>query len=186
MGVPTEHTSGPAHRRLIANALNLISQRRSVLMDEVDVSSGSPTSADFTDIPSWVRKITVQFAGVSTNGTSNWLVQLGTGGSPETSGYLGAGAHTGTTTGGTNFTAGFGLGFAGATNVAHGALVLTLEDQANNTWVCEGVVAASSSAHTMSCAGSKSLAGVLDMIRVTTVNGTDTFDAGAVAVRYER
>jgi len=34
-------------------------------------------------------------------------------------------------------------------------------------------------------AGSVSLAGALDIVRITTVNGTDAFDAGAINVMYE-
>ena len=33
--------------------------------------------------------------------------------------------------------------------------------------------------------GSISLAGTLDRVRITTVNGTDTFDAGTINIRYE-
>ena len=33
--------------------------------------------------------------------------------------------------------------------------------------------------------GKKSLAGVIDRLRVTTVNGTDTFDAGSIGVLVE-
>jgi len=34
-------------------------------------------------------------------------------------------------------------------------------------------------------AGTKTISGVLDRIRLTTVNGTDTFDAGSVNILYE-
>jgi hypothetical protein len=33
--------------------------------------------------------------------------------------------------------------------------------------------------------GSKSLSAALDRVRLTTVNGTDTFDAGSVNIMYE-
>lgn len=36
-----------------------------------------------------------------------------------------------------------------------------------------------------SMAGSITLPGTLDRIRITTVNGTDTFDAGSVNIMYE-
>ena len=39
------------------------------------VASTSGTSIDFTGIPSWVKRITVMFNGVSTNGTSNIQIQ---------------------------------------------------------------------------------------------------------------
>jgi hypothetical protein len=56
---------------------------------ETAKASTSGTSVDFTGIPSWVKRVTVMFSGVSTNGTSVVLVQLGAG-SVTTSGYLGA------------------------------------------------------------------------------------------------
>jgi hypothetical protein len=42
-----------------------------------------------------------------------------------------------------------------------------------------------SGASSASCGGLKSLSGVLDRIRITTVNGTDTFDAGSINIMYE-
>ena len=33
--------------------------------------------------------------------------------------------------------------------------------------------------------GGLSLAGALDRVRITTVNGTDTFDAGSINIMYE-
>ena len=53
-------------------------------------NSTSGTSIDFTGIPSWVKKITVMFNGVSTNGASNLRIQLGST-TMQTSGYSGAG-----------------------------------------------------------------------------------------------
>lgn len=43
-------------------------------------ASTSGVAVEFTGIPSWVRRITVLFNGVSTNGVNNILVQVGTGG----------------------------------------------------------------------------------------------------------
>lgn len=50
-------------------------------------ASTSGTAIDFTGIPSWVKRITVMFSGVSTNGTSVPQIQVGAG-SVTTSGYL--------------------------------------------------------------------------------------------------
>jgi hypothetical protein len=36
-----------------------------------------------------------------------------------------------------------------------------------------------------SSSGTKSLSATLDRIRITTVNGTDTFDAGSINILYE-
>ena len=34
-------------------------------------------------------------------------------------------------------------------------------------------------------AGTKTLSGTLDRVRITTTNGTDTFDAGSINIFYE-
>ena len=49
------------------------------------------TSADFTSIPSWVRRITLIFSDISLSGSDNLLIQIGDSGGLETTGYLGAG-----------------------------------------------------------------------------------------------
>jgi hypothetical protein len=36
-----------------------------------------------------------------------------------------------------------------------------------------------------SSAGAVTLSGTLDRVRITTVNGTDTFDAGSINILYE-
>jgi hypothetical protein len=69
------------------------------------VASTSGTSIDFTSIPAWVKKITVMFDRVSTNGTSFVQVQLGTSGGFVITGYVSAASNTGT---GISSTTGFG------------------------------------------------------------------------------
>ena len=136
----------------------------------------SGTEKDFT-IPAWAKKITVNFVGVSTNGTSNVMIQIGDP-TVETSGYL-------CTSGTTAFTTGFGIDSGNAAAVRHGTITLVLADAASFTWVASGVVARSDTASTVQTAGSKSLSAALSTVRVTTVNGTDAFDAGSVNVLYE-
>lgn len=148
-------------------------------------NSTSGTSIDFTGIPSWAERITVMFNGVSTNGTSVVIVQVGSG-SITTSGYLGAAtAYAGGSTGSAaNFTTGFAAGnFNTAANVRHGALVLN--NLSGNIWSCNGTIALSDSAGTGSSAGTISLGGTLDQIRITTVGGVNTFDAGSINILYE-
>lgn len=148
-------------------------------------ASTSGTSIDFTGIPAGVKRITVMFTGVSTNGTSNYLVQIGAG-SVTTSGYLGASSIT-TATGvvTSNFTTGFGInqGGVGTSVVFHGSLSLFLVT--GNTWAASGVMAQSNSTYMMFSSGSIALSGTLDRVRITTVNGTDTFDAGSINILYE-
>jgi hypothetical protein len=152
------------------------------------VASTSGTSIDFTSIPSWVKRITVNFSGVSTNGTSIPLLQLGDSGGVETSGYLGAGSSVfnGSTTSAEQQTAGFGIGGGmGAFVIFHGSIQITLLDATANTWCANGVLARSDVACVFNCGGAKSLSATLDRVRITTVNGTDTFDAGSINILYE-
>jgi hypothetical protein len=149
-------------------------------------ASTSGTSIDFTSIPSWVKRITVMFSGVSTNGSSVPIVQLGTSGSPATTGYFGG--STGLAAG-TLQTIDYTTGFAfrndsNSSRTASGQFIFSLLSSSTNTWVMTGGVYLESAVAGISF-GSKSLSGTLNMIRLTTVNGTDTFDAGSVNILYE-
>ena len=155
-----------------------------VLVSGTAVASTSGASIDFTSIPSWVKRITVMFNGVSTSGTSIPLFQVGTGGTPTTSGYLGASSSVDAATASTtNLTTGFGCNSASAASVIHGAIIIT--NITGNTWVANGTFSKSNAASTIPTAGSVALAGTLNMVRITTVNGTDTFDAGTINILYE-
>jgi hypothetical protein len=149
------------------------------------VASTSGTSIDFTSIPSWVKRITVMFNGVSTNGTSLPQIQIGFG-SVSTSGYLGTATIANAAPATSLFTTGFGIAPTGnwaAVVVLQGSYTICLI--ASNTWVCSGSVGRSDTAGTYLTNGSLALGGALDRVRITTVNGTDTFDAGSINILYE-
>lgn len=149
------------------------------------VASTSGTSIDFTSIPSGVKRITVMLSGVSTNGTSNPLVQLGAG-SVTTTGYNCYAAYAGAGSAiSAGFTNGFGITLGNAANLYNGHFVFTL--QTGNAWVGSYVVGdnTSGSYYVATGGGNITLAGTLDRIRITTVNGTDTFDAGSINILYE-
>lgn len=148
------------------------------------VASTSGTSIDFTSIPSWVKRITVMFNGVSTNGTSNLIVQIGTGGTPKTSGYLGTADTWSTGVAATLITNGFGLTRSiSATSILNGNAIISTSG--SNAWSSMGMLGSSESAFMHVGAGSVSLSGTLDMVRITTVGGTNTFDAGSINILYE-
>jgi len=152
------------------------------------VASTSGTAIDFTSIPSWVKRITLMFKGVSTNGASTpWLIQIGDSGGIENTGYLATSSRmTVSATGTGASTAGFPLTVDNsATNVCHGSIAITLFDLSTNSWVASGVFANSALTETNTVAGSKSLSATLDRVRITTTNGTDAFDAGQVNILYE-
>jgi len=67
----------------------------------------------------------------------------------------------------------------------HGSVNLVMEDETNFTWISSSILASSGTARINIAAGSKSLSAALDRVRITTVNGTDTFDAGAINILYE-
>lgn len=148
------------------------------------VASTSGTSIDFTSLPTWVKKITVMFSGVSTNGTSNQQIQIGAG-SVDTSGYAGAcGYSNASSTAVSSFTAGFGIVNSwGAANNYGGSITLT--SLGSNIWVASGVIALGNTTNVFYTAGTKTLSGTLDRVRITTANGTDTFDAGTINILYE-
>jgi len=146
------------------------------------VATTSGTAIDFTGIPSWVKRITVSLSGVSTNGASLVQVQLGAG-TIQTTSYAGAAGFYPTATGAL-FTTGIGLEAVGsASQVRHGSVVLV--SMGSNMWGCTVNIGYSHAAVVSQGGGSVTLTGVLDRIRLTTVNGTDLFDAGSVNVMYE-
>jgi hypothetical protein len=138
---------------------------------------------DFTSIPSWVKRITMMFSGVSTNGTSNLLVQIGAG-SVEVTGYVSTGQTLTGGVGGANAssTAGMIIVDGAAANVMTGQIFLTT--LGSNIWVSSHALRQTTAACVFG-AGDKTLSGTLDRVRLTTVNGTDTFDAGSVNILYE-
>jgi len=147
------------------------------------VASTSGTSIDFTSIPSWVKRVTVAFLGVSTSGTSNLLIQIGAG-SVVSTGYSSISGVIGVSTAASgSSTAGFLIRSNQAAAVLGGSVFLTLGT--TNSWVASGVVSDTSIPGIYMTAGYLALAGALDRVRITTVNGTDTFDAGTINILYE-
>lgn len=143
-------------------------------------ASTSGTSIDFTSIPSWVKRVTVMLSGISTNGTSLFLVQLGDSGGVETTGYAsGAGSRSGET----SSTAGFVLNAAGVAAMTFSGSV-QISTLGSNLWVTSGVLSRSDG-FANGFGGNKTLSDTLDRVRITTVNGTDAFDAGSINIIYE-
>jgi hypothetical protein len=156
------------------------------LVSGTAVASTSGTSINFTDIPAGVKRITVMFNGVSTNGTGIPTIRLGTGGTPATTGYLSCAsvASQGATNSVFATTDGFGFYGGAASYVQQGSFIFT--NISGNSWVCQGILNSTSGVNFVTfVAGSVTLGGVLNMVRITTSNGTDTFDAGSINILYE-
>jgi hypothetical protein len=150
--------------------------------------TASGTAVDFTGIPSWVKRITVMFSGVSTNGTSALQIRIGDSTGIVSTGYASSGGfiqQSTTFAGVANATSGFQIStnFA-ATNSLSGIASISL--LSGNVWCATGTFTTQASTPSGAfTAGSKTLSGTLDRIRITTVNGTDTFDAGSINILYE-
>ena len=160
------------------------------LTSAVAIPATSGTTIQFTGIPSWAKKITFSYSDLSTNGASSPIIQIGDG-SYEITGYLGAtfaGISGSTTTSSSNFVGGVGFQIGPANTQAaenkRNAL-FTLALIGNNTWALSGASGDSVGYNVSIVAGSKALAGVLDRIRLTTINGTDIFDSGLVNIMWE-
>lgn len=157
-------------------------------MQLMTAKSATGTAVDFTGIPSWVKRVTVMFGGVSTSGSSSLLIQIGTSSGFTTSGYASNACSLGQsgTTGHTASTAGFSSttgqqGTASCTYTGNSQIAL-LE---SNTWIASSVISSGPVGGVNYSAGTVALAGTLDRVRITTVNGADTFDAGTINLLLE-
>lgn len=144
------------------------------------LASTSGTSIDFTSLPTGIKRITVNFQGVSTSGSSFVIIQLRVSGSFVTSGYLGSTDGSSAT----NITAGLTTStHNSAADVRHGSIIIN--SMGGNIWTSVASIGLSNAANIAKGASSVALAGVVDGIRITTVGGADTFDAGNINISYE-
>jgi hypothetical protein len=158
------------------------------LVSDTAQLSTSGTSIDFSNIPSWAKRITVMFNNVSKNGTASILIQAVTSSFVIQSGYTGAGSSLGGTAATTAYTTGFGIRALAAADVVSGVVQLSLCDTGvinPNNWIASGVLANTASAVTFTTAGGISLGQPLVGVRVTTSTGTDVFDLGSINIFYE-
>lgn len=146
------------------------------------VASTSGTTIDFTGIPSWAKRITVMFNGVSLNSANNLIVQLGTSSGVTSTGYLSTSSRVAATVQTSSVTNGFNINNAIATEVVSG--LMTITNISGNIWISSHSMKLSTGT-TGSGGGDVTLGGVLDRVRITSVNGTDTFDAGSINILYE-
>ena len=146
----------------------------------VQVASTSGTAIEFTGIPSWVKKLTVMLNGVSSSGTSPMQLQLGS------TTYSTSGYNSGVWTANTfNSSSTSGL-ILQATNLGSytfygNVIVCTL---GSNTWVSSHSLGSPETDNSIG-GGGVTLGGSLDRIRLTTVGGTQTFDAGTINIIYQ-
>ena len=143
------------------------------LTSDTAKTSTSGSSVEFTSIPSWVKRITVMFDGVSLNGTDRFLIQLGDSGGYETTGYV-------STSGNNTSTSGFLAGQNNASDLQY--MLMTIANMSGNSWVSSSDT--TNGVGTLTGAGFKTLSDVLDRIRVVPT-GSNAFDAGSINIMYE-
>jgi hypothetical protein len=148
----------------------------------------SGVAKEFTNIPAWARRVTLHLWFVSTNGTANLLVQLGTGGAPTTSGYTGHSTFSWVSPVQQDVVLISSVNgipiFNNAAGYSHFG-TLTFNNVGGNAWLASGqLVSAGTQGSTIS-GGFIELAGALDCLRIVTANGTDAFDQGAVNITWE-
>jgi len=164
---------------LTGNVTGSLTQGGSLTLATAQTASG--TAVDFTSIPSWAKRITVMFSGISTSGTSPLLIQIGSG-SIDSSGYSSVG--TGSDAGGSSIntsTSGYVIRLNSSSNSVSAQMMIYIIS--SNIYISShsGSIGTAS----ISGGGTKTLSGILDRLRITTVNGTDTFDAGTINISYE-
>jgi hypothetical protein len=168
---------------LVLNGTTGVQDNSGAFVRATAVASTSGTSIDFTSIPSWVKRVTVVFNEVSTNGSSLYNIRLGTSGGVVASGYVATGTGVGSGVGTTSSTSGFIFGDGiSSGNTVSGIFVITNIE--SNNWIFSGTAKRSTGDQSIGN-GSISLAGTLDRVRITTANGTDTFDLGSINILYE-
>lgn len=158
---------------------------RARLVRGTAVASTSGTSIDFTTIPSWTKRLTVLFNDVSLSGTADLLIQVGVSTGVVTTGYASSSSFAGTAVDASaaTSTAGFIVRAGAAAATIAGAM--TINNISGNIWVASLAGARTDTASVVVAGGTKTLGAVLDRVRITTTNGTDTFDAGSLNILYE-
>jgi hypothetical protein len=145
-------------------------------------ASTSGSSISFTGIPSWVKKITVMFSGVSVNASATVYIRLGTSSGATTSGYLGAAfyVNAGNANQASTYWPVDGTS-TGAASLRHG--VYTIANVTGNTWAMSGGTSNSNDTGTSVTNGSIPLAATLDRVLIEPSSGA--FDAGTINILYE-
>lgn len=143
--------------------------------------------ADNTGIPSWAKRVTILYAGLSLNtgGVNPIIFRIGTSGGIVSTGYVGSQGYVGGPPASTLMSTGFELYQDTAADALSGSLTLQLLNSANNHWVATGVAGATAAAYMRYIGGHITLSGLLNQIQLTTGNGIATFDAGTINIMVE-
>ena len=177
-----------------ANAAVATANAAARLVIGTAVNPTSGTSVNFTGIPSWAKRISVNFANISTNGTSAEVIRVGTSSGFVTSGYAATCSYitTASSAASVDSSAGFNLmgqNASGNQVQLSGRVVIDLVGVFSGTtyWACSGVISRIDPGLNFQkfVAGQIGLSGTLDRIQLTTIVGTASFDGGLVNIIYE-
>ena len=153
------------------------------IVQSTSQATTSGTSITFSSIPSWVKRITIMFNDVKSDGTSGRLIQIGSG-SVQSTGYVSSSCFSNVSNqaGGVSSTAGFIIYRNVATDLTSGIMVLS--SFGSNIWVSNHACKNSTA---LCCfgGGNVTLSGTLDRIVLTNALGTNAFNAGSVNILYE-
>lgn len=171
-------TAGAVNSTYIANSAVTPAKLSQPLTLGTAVASTSGTSIDFTNIPSWVNRVTVIYQGVSLNNADEHQILLGTSSGFVTTGYS-------YTCNSTNFTTGFVISGSASGSGYQYAGTAVLTRVSGNLWVVTSQISPATTANaTRSGNGWVNLGSALTQLRCTT-NGTGIFDAGSINILYE-
>lgn len=172
------------HYTIFGDPADLATLRATLTKSGTAVATTSGTAHTFSSIPTGIKYIAISLAGVSTNGTSGYMIQIGDSGGLENGSYAGSDSDAAGSD-----TAAYNSGFViyntpDATSTVSGICTLVLLDSSTNTWAESHNMSGTSAGTVRHGAGSKSLSGTLDRVSLTTVTGTPVFDAGKVNILY--
>lgn len=154
------------------------------LLNVLPTQSASGSGVTFSGIPTGVRRVTLNWAGVVGTGNYNLMIQLGTAGGIASSGYVTTGAYYGTSTAALS-------GYTGSwqtvgwyvTYTTTGSLVFT--SLGSNVWVGVGTYAVEGQNYGNQMMGRATLSGPLTTVYVTTASSGGTFTGGSMNLFYE-
>lgn len=157
----------------------------------VIISSGtltattSGTSVEFTGIPTWVKRVSVLFNGVSLSNSDSFLVQIGPSGGVATTGYTGTAGVVVNNGGGSvnNSTSGFLVFMTAAGDAFRGIMTISLMDASTYLYAASHSGSISST-QINTGGGNVTLSGLLTRVKIISA-ATGTFDSGSVNILYE-
>jgi hypothetical protein len=161
-----------------------LTQGGSLTLATAQIASG--TAVDFNGIPSWAKRITVMLNQVSFSGISAPLIRLGTSSGFVSSGYNSDSSGS-TASGNTLASSTVGHIILSPSNAGFNYIgSIVFNNVSSNIWVGNGITYYGAAGGTISVHTSiVNIGSTLDRLRITTTNGTDTFDDGTINISYE-